>query len=59
MLWGGETWQTMGKLGHNGVKLIDFSPNENYLVTVNPPEGHHLKEENVSSSSEYVQSHEY
>lgn len=47
MLWGGETWQTLGKLSHNGVKLIDFSPNENYLVTVNPPEGHHLKEENA------------
>lgn len=32
-LWGGPTWKQLIKFPHMGVKLIDFSPNERYLVT--------------------------
>ncbi|KAF8516204.1 translation initiation factor eIF-3b [Hysterangium stoloniferum] len=32
-LWGGATWQPMLKFAHPLVKLIDFSPCEQYLVT--------------------------
>ncbi|KAJ3384809.1 Translation initiation factor 3 subunit b [Lobulomyces angularis] len=32
-LWGGETWKKIVKFQHPGVKLIDFSPNEKFLVT--------------------------
>ncbi|KAG8932068.1 Translation initiation factor 3 subunit b [Tulasnella sp. 419] len=32
-LWGGESWSDLGRFAHPLVKLIDFSPNENYLVT--------------------------
>lgn len=35
-LWGGERFQEMGRFSHPGVKLIDFSPMENYVVTCNP-----------------------
>lgn len=35
-LWGGERFQEMGRFQHPGVKLIDFSPCENYAVTCNP-----------------------
>jgi translation initiation factor 3 subunit B len=36
MLWGGETWNTLGKLEHPGVKLVDFSPREGFLTSFNP-----------------------
>ncbi|KAI8072431.1 hypothetical protein BC940DRAFT_251856 [Gongronella butleri] len=32
-LWGGPSWNQIVKFVHPGVKLIDFSPNERYLVT--------------------------
>lgn len=32
-LWGGEGWERIVRFVHAGVKLIDFSPQENYLVT--------------------------
>ena len=32
-LWGGPSWRRLCRFAHNGVKLIDFSPNERYLVT--------------------------
>ncbi|ORY04590.1 translation initiation factor eIF-3b [Basidiobolus meristosporus CBS 931.73] len=32
-LWGGESWSKIVRFVHPGVKLIDFSPKENYLVT--------------------------
>lgn len=32
-LWGGSSWSPIQKFAHPLVKLIDFSPNERYLVT--------------------------
>ncbi|ORX44427.1 translation initiation factor eIF-3b [Hesseltinella vesiculosa] len=32
-LWGGPSWNQIVRFVHPGVKLIDFSPNERYLVT--------------------------
>ena len=32
-LWGGASWSPLQKFAHPFVKLIEFSPNENYLVT--------------------------
>ena len=32
-LWGGPSWSPLQKFAHPLVKLIDFSPNERYLVT--------------------------
>jgi translation initiation factor 3 subunit B len=36
MLWGGPSWKKQLKLNHGGVKLIDFSPCENFVVTWSP-----------------------
>jgi len=36
MLWGGPSWKKLQRLNHGGVKLIDFSPCENFLVTWSP-----------------------
>jgi translation initiation factor 3 subunit B len=33
ILWGTDKWEKLGKFPHPGVKLLDFSPKENYLVT--------------------------
>eukprot|EP01120_Amphizonella_sp_Union-15-10_P013936 TRINITY_DN6582_c0_g1_i1.p1 TRINITY_DN6582_c0_g1~~TRINITY_DN6582_c0_g1_i1.p1 ORF type:complete len:668 (+),score=165.09 TRINITY_DN6582_c0_g1_i1:58-2061(+) len=33
ILWGGPNWDKIQKLPHEGVNLIDFSPNERYLIT--------------------------
>lgn len=43
-LWGGPQWERLARFAHPGVKLIDFSPKENYLVSFSPepittPEG--------------------
>lgn len=35
-LWGGPSWKKLLKLNHGGVKLIDFSPCERFLVTWSP-----------------------
>jgi len=35
-LWGGPSWTKLTRLEHAGVKLIDFSPCENYLITASP-----------------------
>jgi len=35
-LWGGEDFGQINKFAHEGVSLIDFSPNENFLVTFSP-----------------------
>ncbi|KAI0796282.1 translation initiation factor eIF-3b [Irpex lacteus] len=32
-LWGGQSWEAQQRFAHPFVKLIDFSPCENYLVT--------------------------
>lgn len=32
-LWGGSSWEPLQRFAHPLVKLIDFSPNEQYLVT--------------------------
>ncbi|OWB57528.1 hypothetical protein B5S28_g3477 [[Candida] boidinii] len=34
--WGGSDFQRIRRFIHPGVRLIDFSPNENYLVTLSP-----------------------
>lgn len=34
--WGGPDFHSITKFIHNQVRLIDFSPNENYLVTLSP-----------------------
>ncbi|ODV83162.1 hypothetical protein CANARDRAFT_30255 [[Candida] arabinofermentans NRRL YB-2248] len=34
--WGGEKFDRIKRFLHPGVRLIDFSPNENYLVTLSP-----------------------
>jgi translation initiation factor 3 subunit B len=36
MLWGGPSWKKLLKINHGGVKLIDFSPCEQFLVTWSP-----------------------
>jgi len=35
-LWGGTDFQRMQRLSHTGVEFVDFSPQENYLVTFSP-----------------------
>lgn len=35
-LWGGSSWARLVRFVHPGVKLISFSPNENYVVTWSP-----------------------
>ena len=32
-LWGGASWEAQQRFAHPLVKLIDFSPNENYMIT--------------------------
>ncbi|CAG89127.2 DEHA2F09768p [Debaryomyces hansenii CBS767] len=34
--WGGDGFQSITKFIHNQVRLIDFSPNEKYMVTLSP-----------------------
>jgi len=36
ILWGGTTWNKIMRFSHPGVKLIEFSPRERYLVTYSP-----------------------
>ncbi|CAN8003060.1 unnamed protein product [Ixodes hexagonus] len=36
-LWGGPNYNQIMRFTHFGVKFIDFSPCENYLVTLSPP----------------------
>lgn len=35
-LWGGNSWNKIMRFPHNGVKLVDFSPCEKYVVTASP-----------------------
>lgn len=35
-VWGGSNWTKVARFPHPGVKLIDFSPCEKYLVTASP-----------------------
>ncbi|KAL7752288.1 Translation initiation factor 3 subunit b [Sorochytrium milnesiophthora] len=35
-LWGGRSWSNVGRFPHPGVRFLDFSPCENYLVTLSP-----------------------
>ncbi|KAF2454974.1 eukaryotic translation initiation factor 3 subunit B [Lineolata rhizophorae] len=32
-LWGGKSWNRQRRFAHPGVNLLDFSPNENYIIT--------------------------
>lgn len=34
MLWGGKSFVNIGRFSHAGVKFVDFSPCENFLVTL-------------------------
>ncbi|KAG7191697.1 Translation initiation factor 3 subunit b [Scheffersomyces spartinae] len=34
--WGGEDFHSIHKFVHNQVRLVDFSPNEKYMVTLSP-----------------------
>lgn len=34
--WGGDGFQSIAKFIHNQVRLIDFSPNEKFMVTLSP-----------------------
>eukprot|EP01097_Dermamoeba_algensis_P008409 TRINITY_DN5604_c0_g2_i5.p1 TRINITY_DN5604_c0_g2~~TRINITY_DN5604_c0_g2_i5.p1 ORF type:complete len:575 (-),score=99.34 TRINITY_DN5604_c0_g2_i5:401-2125(-) len=36
ILWGGNSWNKVIRFQHPGVKLIEFSPREKYLVTYSP-----------------------
>lgn len=38
VLWGGDNFEKLGRFSHSGVKVIDFSPGEKYLVTCNMEE---------------------
>jgi len=35
-VWGGASWNKLMRFPHSGVKLVDFSPCEKYLVTASP-----------------------
>lgn len=35
-LWGGKSWSRQKRFAHPGVKLVNFSPGERYLVTWSP-----------------------
>jgi len=35
-IWGGESWTSVKRFPHLGVKLIHYSPTENYLITFSP-----------------------
>lgn len=32
-LWGGESWNKIVRFAHPNVKMVDFSPNEKYIVS--------------------------
>ncbi|KYR01249.1 RNA-binding region RNP-1 domain-containing protein [Tieghemostelium lacteum] len=35
-LYGGSDWESMGLFEHKGVQLVDFSPDDNYMITFAP-----------------------
>ncbi|PWN45731.1 translation initiation factor eIF-3b [Ceraceosorus guamensis] len=35
-LWGGASWERFMRFAHPGARLVDFSPNEKYMVTWSP-----------------------
>lgn len=35
LIWGGEDFERIGRFSHDGVKFLDWSPKERYLVTSN------------------------
>lgn len=38
-LWGGTNWQRIQRINHGNVRLIEFSPDEHYVVTYSTEEG--------------------
>jgi len=43
-LWGGEDFQRLHRFNHTNVQLIDFSPDERYVVTYSPVQDTHAQE---------------
>ncbi|GAM23909.1 hypothetical protein SAMD00019534_070840 [Acytostelium subglobosum LB1] len=37
-LYGGESWSQIGLFKHNNVMIVDFSPEDKYMITFAPPE---------------------
>lgn len=46
-LWGGPSWQKIARYPHQGVKLLDFSPCEAFLITWSPHDPHRTAEPNL------------
>lgn len=46
-LWGGSSWKMIARFPHHGVRLIDFSPQESYLITWSPHDSRRAGEPNL------------
>jgi translation initiation factor 3 subunit B len=52
ILWGGPSWKRLHKFQHPGVKLVDFSPNERYIITFSQSAADQTKTNNTEKSKE-------
>lgn len=43
-VWGGPSFARLQRFNHAGVRLIEFSPNEKYLITYSSQEPIHMKD---------------
>ena len=34
-IWGGPNWERVNRFAHSGVCLLEFSPNEKFIITYN------------------------
>eukprot|EP01133_Synstelium_polycarpum_P006916 gene6916-8042_t len=48
-LYGGENWSKVGLFEHRGVQLVDFSPEDKYLITFSPVANDNPKDPKVLS----------
>ncbi len=39
-LWGGPNWERLNRFAHPNIRLLEYSPNEKYLVTYSSQEPH-------------------
>lgn len=46
LIWGGDDFDRMGRFSHNGVKFVDWSPKEKYIVTSNGQDREGPKDQN-------------